>query len=156
MPRWSNETKGGLAVVCQSFSRLLLITAPLTTTELNHLNNARGLIYTSTDGSVKGIATTNTSFTWGLVIRAVTQGGKAIIIKRRGRVLITAGGESFYRVELKGLIQLYKLLPAHINTRHACDNEAAMKAYNTSKYHANLGARRWAAVEYRATLDRLH
>jgi hypothetical protein len=59
-------------------------------------------------------------------------------------------------VEIEGLIQLYKLLPAHINTRHACDNEAAVKAHHTSESQAKLGARRWAAVEYRATLDRLH
>jgi hypothetical protein len=41
------------------------------------------------------------------------------------------------------------------HTRHACDNEAAVKVHHTSKYHAELGARRWAAVKYRVTLDRL-
>jgi hypothetical protein len=79
-----------------------------------------------------------------------------ILIKRRGKVLITAGEESSYRVEVEGLIKLYTLLPAHIHTRHACDNEAAVKAHLTSRSHAGLGARRWAAVEYRVTLDRLH
>ena len=72
--------------------------------------------------------------------------GKAILIKRRGKVLITAGEESSYRVEVEGLIQLYTLLPAHIHTRHACDNEAAVKAHLTSRAHAGLGARLWAAV----------
>ena len=66
------------------------------------------------------------------------------------------GEESSYRVEVEGLIQLYTLLPAHMNTRHACDNEAAVKAHLTSSAHAALGARCWAAVEYRVTLDRLH
>jgi hypothetical protein len=38
---------------CQEYDPIatLATTAPLTTTEHNHLNNARGLIYTSTDGS---------------------------------------------------------------------------------------------------------
>ena len=130
--------------------------APLSPVELAHLNDAKGLIYSSTDGSVKGVATHNTSSTWGLCIRVIRASGKAIHIKRRGKVLITAGEESSYRVEVEGLIQLYTLMPAHIHTRHACDNEAAVKAHLTSRAHAGLGARRWAAVEYRVTLDRLH
>jgi hypothetical protein len=69
---------------------------------------------------------------------------------------ITAGEESSYRVEVEGLIQLYSLLLAHIHTRHVCDNKAAVKAHLTSRSHAGHGARRWAAVEYRVTLDRLH
>jgi hypothetical protein len=114
------------------------------------------MIYSSTDGSVKGVATDDTSSTWGLCIRVIRASGTAILIKRRGKVLITAGDESSYRVEVEGLIQLYTLLPAHINTRHACDNEAAVKAHLTSRVHAGLGARRWAAIEYRVTLGRLH
>ena len=96
------------------------------------------------------------SVTNKVCIRVVRPSGKAILIKRRGKVQITAGEESSYRVEVEGLIQLYLLLPAHIHTRHTCDNEAAVKAHLTSRYHAELGARRWAAVEYRVTLDRLH
>jgi hypothetical protein len=65
-------------------------------------------------------------------------------------------GRNSYRVEVEGLIQLYSLLPAHIHTRHACDNEAAVKAHLTSRSHTELDTRRWAAVEYRVTLDSLH
>jgi hypothetical protein len=117
-------------------------TTPLSPTELTHLNDARGTIYSSTDGSVKGVTTRNTSSTWGLCIRVVRPSGKAILIKRRGIVQITAGEESSYRVEVEGLIHLYSLLPAHIHTRHACDNEAALKAHLTSRSHAELCARR--------------
>ena len=110
--------------------------------------------YSSTDASVKGVAEKNTSSTWGLCIRVPS--GQTKLIKRRGKVQIAAGEESYYRVEVEGLIQLYTLLPTHIHTRHACDNEKAVKVHHTKQHNAALGARRWAAVDYRVTLDRLN
>jgi hypothetical protein len=106
--------------------------------------------------AVKCVVEKKTSSTWGLCIRLVLPSGYTELIKRRGKVQIAAGEESSYRMEVEGLIQLYTLLPTHIHTRHACDNEAAVKAHYTTQHHAALGARRWAAVDYRATLDRLN
>ena len=66
------------------------------------------------------------------------------------------GEESFYRVELEALIQIYLLLPPQYRARHACDNEAAVKAHTSIRYHARKSARKWARVDYRTTLDSLH
>ena len=131
-------------------------TTILTTNELNTINNAVGTIYSSTDGFVKGVAEKKTSSTWGLCLRVVLPSGQTKLIKRRGNVQIAAREESSYRVEVEGLIQLYTLLSTHVHTRHACDNEAAVKAHYTTQHHAALGARRWAAVDFRVTLDRLN
>jgi hypothetical protein len=78
----------------------------------------------------------------------VLSSGQTKLIKRRGKVQVAAGEKSSYRVEVEGLIQLYTLLPTHIHTRHACDNEAAVKAHYTTQHHA--------ALDYRVTLDRLN
>ena len=132
-------------------------TAPtqLTQVELLTLHNACGTIYSSTDGSVKGIHKTDVSSTWGLCIRVQAQDGTITRITRHGKILITAGEESSYRVEVEGLIQIYALLPAAFHTTHACDNEAAVDAHDTIDYHARKGARKWATTDYRTALDRL-
>ena len=119
------------------------------------LHDASGTIYSSTDGSVKGIHKTDVSSTWGLCIRVQAQDGTITRITRHGKILITAGEESSYRVEVEGLIQIYTLLPATFHTTHACDNEAAVDAHDTIDYHARKGARKWATTDYRTALDRL-
>ena len=129
---------------------------PLTTEEISALENSTGTIYTSTDGSVKGVLTVDASSTWGLCIQITLKNGEVKYIRRKGKIMITAGEESSYRVELEGLIQIYLLLPQHIRTRHACDNESAVKAHNNIRYHISKAPRKWAKVEYRTTLDRLH
>jgi hypothetical protein len=65
-----------------------------------------GTIYSSIDGSVKGVAEKQTSSTWGLCIRVVLPFGQIKLIKRRGKVQIAAREESSYRVEVEGLIEL--------------------------------------------------
>ena len=77
-------------------------------------------------------------------------------ISRSGKIRLSLGEDSSYRVELEGLVQLYTILPADISTRHACDNEAAVKAHKSTRYHARKSARKWAKTEYRTTFDRLH
>ena len=59
-------------------------------------------------------------------------------------------------MEVEGLTQIYHLLPPHIITRHACDNEAAVRAHKTIFYHAQKSTRKWARTDYRTALDRLH
>jgi hypothetical protein len=127
-------------------------TLPLTNAELHMLSTAPGIIYTSTDGSVKKAQTPEASSTWALSIRV----SPTTTISRRGKIRLSPGEDSSYRVELEGLVQLYTILPADTSTRHACDNEAAVKAHKSIHYHARKSARKWAKTEYRTTLDRLH
>jgi hypothetical protein len=104
---------------------------------------------------VKGIHTTDVSSTWGLCIQVQLQDGITTRITRNGKVLITAGEESSYRVEVERLIQIYTIFPATLHTTHACNNESAVAAHDTIDHHARKGARKWATTEYRTTLDRL-
>ena len=125
---------------------------PLDPHELELLRTHTGTLYTSTDGSVRGAQTQEASSTWGICIRL----SDTVTIQRSGKIAITQGEESSYRVELEALIQMYHLLPAQYRARHACDNEAAVKAHTSIRYHAQKSARKWARVDYRTTLDRLH
>ena len=125
---------------------------PLNPHELELLRTHAGTLYTSTDGSVRGAQTEDASSTWGVCIRLSDD----VSIQRSGKIAITQGEESSYRVELEALIQMYHLLPAQYRARHACDNEAAVKAHTSIRYHAQKSARKWARVDYRTTLDRLH
>jgi hypothetical protein len=100
-------------------------TLPLTNAELHMLSTAPGIIYTSTDGSVKQAQTPEASSTWALSIRV----SPTTTISRSGKISLSPGEDSSYRVELEGLVQLYTILPADISTRHACDNKAAVKAH---------------------------
>ena len=105
---------------------------PLDPHELELLRTHAGTLYTSTDGSVRGAQTEDASSTWGVCIRL----SDAVSIQRSGKIAITQGEESSYRVELEALIQMYHLLPAQYRARHACDNEAAVKAHTSIRYHA--------------------
>ena len=100
----------------------------------------------------KDSQTDNASSTWGICIRV----SDTVRITRRGKISITKGEESSYRVEVEGLTQIYRLLPPHIITRHACDNEAAVRAHKTIFNHAQKSTRKWARTDYRTALDRLH
>ena len=124
----------------------------LTPHELSLLSNHVGTLNTSTDGSVKGAQTVNASSTWGLCIWI----SDVVSITRSGKIAVTPGEESSYRVELEALIQIDLLLPPQYRARHACDNEAAVKAHTSIRYHAQKSARKWARVDYRTTLDRLY
>jgi hypothetical protein len=125
---------------------------PLNIEELHLLYTAPGTIFTNTDGSVKKAQTLEASLTWALSIRI----SPTITISRSGKISLSPGEESSYRVELEGLVQLNAILPADVTTRHACDNEAAVTAHKSIHYHAWKPARKWAKTEYRTTLDRLH
>jgi hypothetical protein len=72
------------------------------------------------------------------------QDGTTTRITRNGKVMITAGEESSYRVEVEGLIQIYAILPTTLHTTHACDNESAVAAHATIAHHARKGAHKWA------------
>jgi hypothetical protein len=92
---------------------------PLNNQELHLLCTAPGRIYTSTDGSVKQAQTLEASSTWTLSIRI----SPTMTISRRGKINLSHGEESSYRVELEGLVELYIIFPADITTRNVCDNE---------------------------------
>jgi hypothetical protein len=125
---------------------------PLTPHELALFSNHTDILYTSTDGSVKGGQTADASSTWGICIRI----SDVASVARSVKIAITPGEESSYRVKLEALIQINLLLPPQYRARHACDNEAAVKAHTSIRYQGQKSARKWARVDYRTTLDILH
>ena len=126
---------------------------PLHPSQLRNLERSALLrtIYSSSDGSVTNANTTRASSSFGMVIDPSHTN-----ITRRGRISIRMGEESSLRVELEALIHAYTLIPAHISTIHAVDNETAIDIHTTLNRSGLPSQRELMKLAYHSTIVRLH
>ena len=108
-------------------------------------------IYSASDGSVKGAGSGHSSSSFGLVIDHLHTN-----VRRRGEITIREGEESSLRVELEALIHAYYLIPAHIKTVHAIDNETALDIHNALAMTGLPPQRKLMQMPYHSTIVRLH
>ena len=108
-------------------------------------------IYSASDGSVKGAGTGHSSSSFGLVIDHLHTN-----VRRRGKITIREGEESSLRVELEALIHAYYLIPSHIKTIHAIDNETALEIHNALALTGLPPQRKLMHMPYHSTIVRLN
>ena len=108
-------------------------------------------IYSASDGSVKHAGTDHASSTFGVVIDHTHTN-----IRRYGKIKIRKGEESSLRVELEALIHAYNLIPSHIHTTHAADNETAIAIHNELATSGLPPQRALIQLPYHSTIARLH
>jgi len=108
-------------------------------------------IYSASDGSVIGANTDSASSSFGLVIDH-----QHTNIRRRGKIKIRTGEESSLRVELEALIHAYHLIPKHIETIHAVDNETTIDIHNSLASTGLPTQRTLMKMPYHSTIVRLH
>ena len=77
-------------------------------------------------------------------------------IRRHGKIKIRKGEESSLRVELEALIHAYTLIPKHIHTIHAVDNETAIDIHNELASSGLPPQRALMQLPYHSTILRLH
>ena len=108
-------------------------------------------IYSASDGSVKKAGTDQASSTFGVVIDH-----NHTNVRRYGKINIRKGEESSLRVELEALIHAYSLIPTHIHTIHAADNETAIAIHNELATSGLPPHRALMQLPYHSTIVRLH
>ena len=127
--------------------------SPLSPSQLDKLERRAesNVIYSASDGSVTSAGTTSASSSFGLVIdRSHTN------IRRSGKISIKIGEESSLRVELEALIHAYFIIPPHIQTIHAADNETAIDIHDTLASSGLPQQRSLVKLPYHSTIARLY
>jgi hypothetical protein len=76
--------------------------------------------------------------------------------RRHSKIKIRKGEESSLRVELEALIHAYTLIPKHIRTIHAVDNETAIDIHNELAASGLPPQRALMQLPYHSTILRLH
>jgi hypothetical protein len=100
---------------------------------------------------VKGAGTDLASSTFGVVIDHMHTN-----IRRSGKIKIRTGEESSLRVELEALIHAYTLIPTHVHTVHAVDNETAIAIHNELATSGLPPQRALMRLLYHSTIARLY
>jgi hypothetical protein len=91
------------------------------------------------------------SSTFGITIDPAS-----INVSHKGKIDIRQGEESSLRVEIKGLIQAYYLIPPDIPVRHAVDNKGTVDIHEYMVRHGLRADKSLLIQHYHSSIRRLH